>query len=573
MSIKRVAVTDCYKSVHKDARYVAITPVLTDLVKQWKAPNPPCATLRDQTYTILQEYGCAEFIKMHTDKLGTHPENRHKTVLDIQNVEKIVVGLHQGGISAQEASRMAAIGRSRDARGQQYEHRCMNVASASNGKLAAITAGSIEAFTIACGHTKEAIRCINHATVCNNPIVSTNGRVDKSKFLARGPATVNAMDEGLNVLVIDPWIDVNFSELVRCLLEADNSVNQVYHKDSDLAVFWKIYNCAASMMADRNNKAFSTVLEKQLFWTDVTCRIQGQEFSRAADIPGFVAVTRLLCQSATDPTKVIEDLDRYVRTLSKVYPMDPKLLQSIADGFDMDVKDVAETRFVVAAIIKLIMTMGTTVKLVASVRGRGLKGDGKIAEMKHAVTTLIVAGDFVHKVSEKMMLTVDADTVLDEFGMRVVAVVLGVETHLGTFNRIDTAVAKFIADLGTLPGDVAIPKELVVKNKGKDNTVKVKIDQPIGAFSKNAADTLQDQLIGRGFKVGAHVCRTDDHVCNAIHTIKAVGETAVSVVNIQTNVATKTSTAKFSKEYKVLRMDSQVLMGCIVLRWLLPAGE
>ena len=275
-------------------RAIAAMPVIEIFKKEFKTPNPPRAMLKDQLYSVLQESGLAKTdVLFHTDNIGTFPRNRSGTILDVPNVEKQVHSLYSSGLSLTEMSRCAAVCRPEGQKGDRWEELCRNLSTVSAGKLAHVSEDSLKCFTIAGGHGKEALRCINHETVSDNAEISTDGRVNKSKFSHRGPTFVEALDTGIHLLLIDPIVDHFWPSLLDDLMEADNVVNQVANDDNDIALLWKISRIANALKLDddwADMKREKTIVDS--FWQSVLARVQSVEMRRKDNVPHFVDFVR-----------------------------------------------------------------------------------------------------------------------------------------------------------------------------------------------------------------------------------------------------------------------------------------
>ena len=201
--IGRFPVAAPYAGLSISARADAAESTMKSFQESFAAPDPPRAMLRDQIMQYLQEVGLADADGfLHTDQLGTHPWNRSGTMLEQTNIDGHVIGMHASGVSEAELKRLIAIQRPEGALGRKYEQLNANLAASSHGKITSVVPDSLAAFTIAGGHTKEALRCINHGTVSEDSTVSTNGHIDKAKFARRGDTFKKALGVGVPVVII-----------------------------------------------------------------------------------------------------------------------------------------------------------------------------------------------------------------------------------------------------------------------------------------------------------------------------------------------------------------------------------
>ena len=236
MQISKVQVRPECVNMTKVERVCAMRPTMDKYKKEFAQPSPPRANLRDNIYRDVQSFGLAEFVKVTVQKMGTHPRNRSKTVLDEANLEVKLIGLHTGGLSLSELARAVAIKRPHGAKGHEWEKRCAEIAKKSNGKIAEVMPESLECFTICCNHTKEALRCIYYGTRSDNPVYALDGKVALAQFQGRGASFADALENGIYVLMIDPEVEDAHPWLIDELMEADNVTNQLATKDSDLAL-------------------------------------------------------------------------------------------------------------------------------------------------------------------------------------------------------------------------------------------------------------------------------------------------------------------------------------------------
>lgn len=286
----------------KAQRIECIRPVMARYKLAFSQPNPPRATLRDEVYGKLQQFGLAEHgVTVPVTKIGTFPRNRSNTMLDEHNLDGKLIGLHTGGLSLGELSRAAAVERPRGEKGHQWEQKCANLAKLSRGKIAEVSPESLTCFTTCVNHTKESLRCIAFGTCSTVDAVSQDGRVSRERFEHRGDAFKEALDKGIKLLMIAAEVEDAFPWLIDELMEADNISNQIASKDNDVALLRKINREAQKLAAD------GTVIEPEAFWNHVIKRVQGSELSRAGSISDYVAFVRH-CVGGVDNPVVLDFL-------------------------------------------------------------------------------------------------------------------------------------------------------------------------------------------------------------------------------------------------------------------------
>ena len=120
-------------------------------------PSAQIVVIRDELYSTLMLNALARKRRIPPMAMGFHPRNRgHVGIVAGDTRTKLVRFV--GGFSPAECDRAVAVQRSPGDRGDAFEAKNIQMSKDSNGVLAPVSPGSLEAFSLTCTHTYGALR-------------------------------------------------------------------------------------------------------------------------------------------------------------------------------------------------------------------------------------------------------------------------------------------------------------------------------------------------------------------------------------------------------------------------------
>ena len=277
----------------------------------------PC-TLAEQAYQLLSENKLAHVQQFQNANMGTNVRNRGGSVLCPQEVPAKALKFHLGGFVLSETKRAMCVERQPGAVGDMYEARNQEVAIKSGGVIAPIASGSLLAFSLTCGHTKEVLKAAEYGTVCNVEGVSINGKMSGSLMRQKNPSFGLAMDEGLHWRTIRWQVERRWPKLIDLFMEADNIPLAMAMEDTQLDLCWKILGKARGLESDGS-----------IPWDAVEKLVSRTVHKRADEVPDLVAWTKC-CAGGLKTPWVLEFLDTFQKGLPNVMLMPTGVLQKLA---------------------------------------------------------------------------------------------------------------------------------------------------------------------------------------------------------------------------------------------------
>ncbi len=315
-----------YKMMDMKDRCAAAKPDMQQLTAKANAENAPIVGLRDQCYERFTHYGIAQRKKCLVRETGFHPWNRASTGVEgsdpLQKLDKFAAS----GFSLQEFARACTIQRIPGEAGDFYEHKNIEAVNASNGMLAPVAPKGLQQFALTCNHTWQALRAGEAEVACDIASISRNGRVSKAILRERDSNIALAYDEGLETLHIHWMAEVEFPDMIRLIIEADNVPNTVAKQDNVATFMMKCYQAANALKGMLEGPQRCTEVQ---YWKMVQDRVKRSELARESDVPHYIEFVKEWSGGMSNPF-IIEDLARFVKGSPVVREVPAILIGKIA---------------------------------------------------------------------------------------------------------------------------------------------------------------------------------------------------------------------------------------------------
>ena len=120
----------------------------------------------------------------------------------------------------------------------------------SDGQLPSVSAGMIEVFSLTCSHTNAALRVGGNDLPSDDPTLSVNGRVSQPNIAEVDASLADAIENGIDRMVLDSSIEEEHPEILDLITEADNVPMAIASADSPSTMMLKLRNIASKMSGD-----------------------------------------------------------------------------------------------------------------------------------------------------------------------------------------------------------------------------------------------------------------------------------------------------------------------------------
>lgn len=116
----------------------------------------------------------------------------------------------------------------------------------SEPELAPVEADSIHFGSLACGHTNQALRCVQAGVASSCPMLSQDGHMSLAKLEARDPHYAEAVTQGLKWKVLRWRVRILYPRVLHVLQAARNVSGHVQRKINEMQGLSQMHKLAAS---------------------------------------------------------------------------------------------------------------------------------------------------------------------------------------------------------------------------------------------------------------------------------------------------------------------------------------
>lgn len=212
-------------------------------------------------FSLLEEHGLAQRMRIPPSVVGVHPQNRDGVAISGHDCHRLLIDIWEVGWSDEEVT---AICVESDDISKSFNTQLME----NNKSLLPQYASSdcVRYLSLSASHTNQALRCIHHAVPFADERMCTQGRLSLEKIALKDPAMAEAAKCGLNWLVLPSSILKDHPTLPTLLQAAMNCGNQIARPEFEIQTLKKLHNI---YMSERKKNAGS-------------CRVEFSEVKRVA---------------------------------------------------------------------------------------------------------------------------------------------------------------------------------------------------------------------------------------------------------------------------------------------------
>ena len=282
-----------------DQRLSDADAALAALKTRYESADSQLVAIRDEVFVVLENKGLIEHNVKFVGRAGFHPRNRGKRGITPSEVPNKLAGFKASGFSA-SLLKPVMVKRSPAERGNTYEQ--VNIvlcnATASDGMLAPVGAGTLDSFTLTANHSWQALKLAQYSE-CD------------PKF----KAIHAALNDGLHVIEL-PWqLEERHPWLIDLIIEADNVPQGIVVNDSTLDLCYKIKNLSQELKRGEDNTTD---------WDAVEARMKRSAVHRPTDVPFLIEFVRSSCLSPR--FDLLDDVDQFSKRLQVVQEVPAKVM-------------------------------------------------------------------------------------------------------------------------------------------------------------------------------------------------------------------------------------------------------
>ena len=298
---------------------------IESILGAWESDTAAPVVLRDRSYKTLQRHGLmTEKATVYKNiEVGTHPSNRAKTILEIQEVPRKTKNFKSGGFSLSECNRAVAVERPPGEEGDKWEKKNQDIVIKSNEQLAPVATGSLKIFSTACSHTKEVLKAVGHGARSDDKDISSDGRISKEMACGGNEDYIHAVENGIPWKVINYVVALRYPLLIDLICSADNVPMAMSKADSVFQILRKIHQ-EANSIAEINSEG-----EAVVDWDRVEHRVARSELNRITDLPELVRFVRYKSGGLNNPI-VLDRIEAWLLNTKKSSELSPVVLGRLA---------------------------------------------------------------------------------------------------------------------------------------------------------------------------------------------------------------------------------------------------
>ncbi len=247
-----------------DASLASVAPIINKMIEDYDGTESKQYQKKahaDNVINLLLDSGLAEKRVVKLVKCGVHPENRSTFGLDTKDVHELQMYIIKSGWSWSECNRAWAIEASPGEQGKrQFEFQQM-LAAASDGQLPTMEPTNLEILTFACSHTVAGPKCaLAQSRSPNVELCTEDGRLSVDKICAMAPSYKEAVDRGLEWVVINHKCEIAMPMLCKFLSTAANSGGGAQRMPTKVQILLEIHGKAVQNMNVHKDWRFFSVL-------------------------------------------------------------------------------------------------------------------------------------------------------------------------------------------------------------------------------------------------------------------------------------------------------------------------
>ena len=291
-------------------------------IAQSRSADPRLVQLRDMIRSFLLEHGLAWEQIVHPTKTGVHPRNRSGILVDPVEVLRKLKAFLKHGFSMKECERAVAVASSKPS----LESTNIELVNQSAGQLAPVEPGALIQYSLTCSHTNQALRMVLSGVDCDDPDLCQPGstRISRTKLEENDAQLKEALTQGMQWFVLHQRVDDECEEIIDILMEADNIPLGVAKQDSQVMTMFKIHGMA-------KGRRDSLAADPVAGWNDIKRTLQNTSGSDQEGLPELIKFVKEVSGGLETPW-VLQDLNRFLRTLTINHSWPPSVLVKLADS-------------------------------------------------------------------------------------------------------------------------------------------------------------------------------------------------------------------------------------------------
>lgn len=188
-------------------------------------------------FSLLEEHGLAQRMKIPPAMVGVHPQNRDGVAISGHDCHRLLVDIWEVGWSNEEVS---AVCTEADEDAKDFNLKLMEENHTMLPQYP--SRDCVRYLSLSASHTNQALRCIHHAVQFDDERMCMQGRLSLEKVSAKDPGMAEAVRSGLLWLVLPASILKLNPRLPTLIQAAMNCANQISRPEFEIQTLRKLHN-------------------------------------------------------------------------------------------------------------------------------------------------------------------------------------------------------------------------------------------------------------------------------------------------------------------------------------------
>jgi hypothetical protein len=225
----------------------ALAPTINERIEQFEATasNSQIAAFGAELRQLLKDNGLLYTDRKHWSRVGVHPCNRHRTMLDPVRVHELLYIITKGGWSYLETMLALASEIPPNKNGEEARRKNVELHKASEGLLPECKADLLEILSVACTHTNSTLKVAGtggvHCLAGMEALGGADGIISFESIVERSASMKEPLEKGMTWDIVRWQIVELCPKLMEILSEADNNKHDTFRKESPMTTMLNIH--------------------------------------------------------------------------------------------------------------------------------------------------------------------------------------------------------------------------------------------------------------------------------------------------------------------------------------------